>query len=59
MTVETFTLVGVLSLGTLLAIAGLALISKAATERRRHDPKAPKSTLAKDGPEGGVHFTEE
>ncbi|MDO8883762.1 MAG: hypothetical protein U0934_02705 [Pseudotabrizicola sp.] len=45
-----------LSLLTLLAVATFALISKARVEERRHDPYAPKSTLAKDGPQGGVAF---
>jgi hypothetical protein len=41
---------------TLLAVAIFALISKGQVEARRHDPNAPKSTLAKDGPQGGVEF---
>lgn len=45
-----------LSLFTLLAVAVFALWSKERTEERRHDPNAPKSTLAKDGPQGGVAF---
>ena len=45
-----------LSLLTLLAVAAFALISKARVEERRHDPNAPKSTLAKDGKYGGVAF---
>lgn len=45
-----------LSLLTLLAVAVFALVSKARVEERRHDPSAPKSTLAKDGPQGGVAF---
>ena len=45
-----------LSLLTLLAVAVFALVSKARVEARRHDPTAPKSTLAKDGPQGGVAF---
>lgn len=39
-----------LSLGTLLVVIVFALVSKRATERRRDDPDAPKSTLAKDAP---------
>jgi hypothetical protein len=51
---DASTLMVVLSLGTLGAVLVLALISKRRTEERRHDPTAPKSTLAKDGPQGGV-----
>ncbi len=47
-------LVPILALGTLLAVCIFALVSKARVEERRHDPDAPKSTLAKDGPQGGV-----
>ena len=47
-------LVPLLALCTLLAVSVFALISKESTERRRHDPTVPKSTLAKDGPQGGV-----
>jgi hypothetical protein len=49
-------LVPFLSLFTILAVSVLALASKARVEERRHDPHAPKSTLAKDGPQGGVAF---
>ncbi|MCU0899437.1 MAG: hypothetical protein MUC82_02955 [Cypionkella sp.] len=45
-----------LSLLTMLAVLIFALVSKARVEERRHDPNAPKSTLAKDGPQGGVGF---
>ena len=48
---ETDVLLVVLSLGTMLIVIGLALWSKRATENRRKDPDAPKSTLAEDGPE--------
>ena len=41
---------------TLIAVAIFALISKRNVENRRHDPTVPKSTLAKDGPQGGVEF---
>lgn len=51
---DYFALVPILALGTLLAVCIFALVSKARVEERRHDPEAPKSTLAKDGPEGGV-----
>ncbi len=47
-------LVPVLSLVTLLAVAVFAAFSRAAMEARMGDPTAPKSTLAKDGPQGGV-----
>ena len=43
-----------LTLFTLLAVLIFAMVSKARVEKRRHDPDAPKSTLAKDGPQGGV-----
>jgi hypothetical protein len=43
-----------LTLFTLLAVVIFALVSKSRTEKRLHDPNAPKSTLAKDGPQGGV-----
>ncbi len=43
-----------LTMITLLAVVIFALVSKHRTEQRRHDPNAPKSTLAKDGPQGGV-----
>jgi hypothetical protein len=49
-------LIPVLSLGTLLAVAVLALISKERTKDRMRDPNAPVSTLAKDGKFGGVAF---
>ena len=45
-----------LSLFTLLAVAVLALISKERTKDRMRDPNAPVSTLATDGPYGGVAF---
>ena len=51
---ETNWIVPILSLGTLLAIAVFALVSKVRTEQRRHDPDAPTSTLATDGRFGGV-----
>ncbi len=41
---------------TLLAVCIFALVNKKAIEDRRHDPSVPKSTLAKDGPQGGVAF---
>ncbi|MGP3698740.1 hypothetical protein [Rhodobacter sp. NSM] len=45
-----------LFLFTLLCGIIFALVSKDRVEARRHDPNAPKSTLAKDGPQGGVAF---
>jgi hypothetical protein len=44
-------IVPLLALFTLLAVAVFALVSKSRVEQRRHDPNAPKSTLAKDGPD--------
>jgi hypothetical protein len=49
-------IVPLLSLLTMLAVLVFALVSKDKVEDRRHDPTAPKSTLAKDGPQGGVAF---
>lgn len=49
-------IVPLLFLVTLIAVAIFALISKRNVENRRHDPTVPKSTLAKDGPQGGVEF---
>ncbi len=49
-------IVPLLSLLTLLAIVVFALVSKAKIEERRHDRSQPKSTLAKDGPQGGVEM---
>jgi len=45
-----------LFLFTLLAVCVFALVSKKAVEDRQDDPSVPKSTLAKDGPQGGVGF---
>lgn len=45
-------IVPLLSMLTLLAVCVFAMLSKANIERRRHDPGAPKSSLAKDGPTG-------
>ena len=47
-------LVPLLALCTLLAVLVFALVSKSRVDQRRHDPNAPKSTLAKDGPQGGI-----
>ena len=49
-------IVPLLSLVTLLIVGVLALRSKVEVEERMHDPKQPVSTLAKDGPQGGVAF---
>ena len=45
------TFVPTLALVTLLAVAIFALWDKNKTERRKQDPNAPKSTLAKDTPD--------
>jgi hypothetical protein len=47
-------IVPLLSIGTLLAVALFALISRERTKDRLRDPNAPISTLAKDGKYGGV-----
>lgn len=47
-------LVPLLALFTLLAVLVFAMVNKKAIEDRRHDPSVPKSTLATDGPQGGV-----
>lgn len=47
-------LIPFLALFTLLGVCIFALVSKERTDARRHDPNAPKSTLAKDGPQGGI-----
>ena len=48
-------LIAGLALMTIIATCIFALWSKAATERRRADPTAPKSTLAADAPSDGKH----
>ena len=53
MNMEYTFIVPLLALITLLAVCVFALVSKARTEHRRHDPDAPKSSLAKDSPSGG------
>lgn len=53
---EDFSIVPLLGLGTLLCVSVFALLSKKNTEDRIDDPSVPKSTLAKDGPQGGVAF---
>ncbi|TVP70557.1 MAG: hypothetical protein EA339_12380 [Rhodobacteraceae bacterium] len=49
-------IVPVLFMFTLLFVIVFALISKKAVQARAADPDVPKSTLAKDGPQGGVAF---
>ncbi len=49
-------IVPVLFMITLLCVLVFALVSKKAIEDRKDDPTIPKSTLAKDGPQGGVGF---
>lgn len=51
---DTMFFLPLLTMFTLLAVVIFALVSKHRTEKRRHDPDAPKSTLAKDGPQGGI-----
>ncbi|WP_292288954.1 hypothetical protein [Marivita sp.] len=48
MTAEFF--VPLLALITILAFIIFALMSKQRTEKKRHDPNAEKSRLAKDAP---------
>ncbi len=47
-------IVPLLALLTLLGVCGMALFGKKKIEDRRHDPNAPKSNLAVDGPQHGV-----
>ncbi|MFN3823626.1 MAG: hypothetical protein ACK4GW_15840 [Pseudorhodobacter sp.] len=49
-------LIPLLALLTLLSVIVFALISKGRIEERRHDPSVPPSSLALDGPVGGVAF---
>lgn len=46
---DSFPLIGLLAIVTFGIVIALALNSKRRTERREHDPGAPKSSLAKDG----------
>ncbi len=46
-------LIAGLALMTIIATCIFALWSKAATDRRRADPRAPKSTLVADSPSDG------
>lgn len=45
-------IVPLLALMTMLAAIIFALVSKHRTEQKLDDPNAPKSTLAKDAPNG-------
>jgi len=45
---ETNIIIAILALGTLIAVAVFAYVSKIKTEKRLKDPKAEKSTLAAD-----------
>ena len=47
-------LVPLLAMITLLAVIVFALVSKKSVEKRRHDPNAPKSSLAPDSPGPGA-----
>lgn len=51
---DLFWLLPFLTLFTLLSVIVFALVSKKKTEERLHDPNAPKSTLATDGPGPGA-----
>lgn len=44
------TFIPLLSLGTLLIVAVVALISRSQTKKRQKDPDAKKSRLASDAP---------
>jgi hypothetical protein len=52
---DTSIFLPLLTFGTLFAVAIFALVSGERTERRRKDPNAPKSTLAKDAPDETDH----
>lgn len=49
-------IVPILFMITLLGVMVFAMASKTAVMDRMDDPRVPKSTLAKDGPQGGVGF---
>lgn len=51
---DTLPFIAILSLLTFACFFIYARISKRRTEDRRHDPAAPKSTLAKDSPGKGA-----
>ena len=52
---DTSIFLPLLTFGTLFAVAIFALVSSERTERRRKDPNAPKSSLAKDAPNERDH----
>lgn len=47
---ETWMFLATLFLITMAAFLAWSMVSKKRTEERLHDPDAPKSSLAKDGP---------
>jgi hypothetical protein len=47
---DTWIFLVALFLVTILAFMAWASVSKRRTEKKLHDPDAPKSSLAKDGP---------
>ena len=47
---DTWIFLAALFLITMIAWLAWAAVSKRRTERKLHDPDAPKSSLAKDGP---------
>ena len=49
-------IIPVLAVLTLGIVVFFAITSKTRTESDLDDPRDPKSTLAKDGPNGGVAF---
>ncbi len=56
---DVFALLPILVVVTLLAVVLFALFSKKKVEERRHDPDAPKSTLAADAPNTGTGAAQE
>jgi len=48
---QTADFIPLLSLGTLLIVAGFGYYNALATLRRKNDPDAPKSTLSADMPD--------
>ena len=47
---DTWIILAVLFLATMIIFLGWAAVSKRRTDKRLDDPDAPKSALAKDGP---------
>jgi len=47
---DTWAFLAFLFLFTMLSFLAWATVSKRRTEKKLHDPNAPKSSLAKDGP---------